>query len=226
MFDEHLGYFGTVPAIAEFERTLDEQGSYLSFQQAFQDASDVPWREARDAWGFHQDEIGKALQVSRGMSAETANRLVETYDQNYTLSVEKFASTVRQYLNKKGLQHRLLFMVDEVGQYIGENSNLMLNLQTVVEDLGVHCSGRAWVVVTSQEAMDEITKNRIKGNDFSKIVGRFYRPLSLSSANTDEVIRLRLLAKTEEAETALKMLYDEKAALLKNQIAFTQIGKP
>ena len=222
VFDEHLGYFGTVPAIAEFERTLDAQGSYLSFQQAFQEASSMSWQEARDAWGFHQDEISQALQVSRGMSAEAANRLVETYDQNYSLSVEKFACTVRQYLDQKGLQHRLIFMVDEVGQYIGENSDLMLNLQTVVEDLGVHCGGRAWVAVTSQEAMDEITKNRIKGNDFSKIVGRFYRPLSLSSANTDEVIRLRLLAKTEAAETALKTLYSEKAPLLKNQLAFTQ----
>ena len=222
VFDEHLGYFGTVPAIAEFERTLDGQGNYLSFQEAFQGASGVSWQEARDAWGFHQDEISQALQVSRRMSADAADRLVETYDQNYSLSVEQFACTVRQYLDKKGLQHRLIFMVDEVGQYIGENSDLMLNLQTVVEDLGVHCSGRAWVAVTSQEAMDEITKNRIKGNDFSKIVGRFHRPLILSSANTDEVIRLRLLAKTEAAEAALKALYGEKAPLLKNQLAFTQ----
>ena len=222
VFDEHLGYFGTVPAIAEFERRLDEEGKYLSFQQAFQATSGIAWQDARDAWGFHQDEISQALQVSRGMTAEAATRLVETYDQNYSLSVEKFACTVRQYLDQKGVQHRLIFMVDEVGQYIGENSDLMLNLQTVVEDLGIHCSGRAWVVVTSQEAMDEITKNRIKGNDFSKIVGRFYRPLSLSSANTDEVIRLRLLAKREDAETALKTLYGEKAPLLKNQLVFTQ----
>ncbi|MCY7283001.1 MAG: BREX system P-loop protein BrxC [Cyanobacteria bacterium CAN_BIN43] len=222
VFDEHLGYFGTVPAIAEFERELDKQGCYPSFQQAFEEASGTSWDAARDAWGFHQDEISHALQVSRGMSVEAANRLVDTYDQNYSLSVEKFACTVREYLDRQGLQHRLIFMVDEVGQYIGENSDLMLNLQTVVEDLGIHCSGRAWVVVTSQEAMDEITKGKIKGNDFSKIVGRFYRPLSLSSANTDEVIRMRLLAKTEAAKAVLKPLYSEKFALLKNQISFTQ----
>lgn len=222
VFDEHLGYFGTVPAIAEFERTLDEQDSYIAFQQAFQEVGGTPWQEVRDAWGFYQDQISEALQISRGMSAEAANRLVATYDQNYSLSVEKFACTVRTYLDTKSPQHRLVFMVDEVGQYIGENSDLMLNLQTVIEDLGTHCAGRAWVVVTSQEAMDEITKNRIKGNDFSKIVGRFYRPLSLSSANTDEVIRLRLLAKTDDAEKALRALYQEKAPLLKNQIVFTQ----
>ena len=221
VFDEHLGYFGAVPAIAEFERQLDQQGKYEAFQQVFLAESSLEWRENRDAWGFYQDAIAKALQASTGMSAEAANRLLDINEQNYTLSVEKFARMVKQYLDSKGSHHHLIFMVDEVGQYIGENSDLMLNLQTVVEDLGIHCQGRAWVVVTSQEAMDEITKNRIKGEDFSKIVGRFYRPLSLSSANTDEVIKLRLLSKIDAARAGLEALHSQKDPILKNQIAFT-----
>ncbi|MBE9012456.1 BREX system P-loop protein BrxC [Pseudanabaenaceae cyanobacterium LEGE 13415] len=223
VFDEHLGYFGAVPAIAEFERQLDAQGKYEAFQQAFLDASGLEWKEQRDAWAFYQDEMIQALRVCRGMSEEAAKRLLNFTEQNYHLSVERFALTVREYLETKSPKHRLIFMVDEVGQYVGDNSSLMLNLQTVVEDLGVHCYGRAWVVVTSQEAMDEITKGKLKGDDFSKIVGRFHRPLSLSSANTDEVIKLRLLRKKEEVLTYLKSLYDrEKSAVLKNQITFTQ----
>jgi Family of unknown function (DUF6079) len=221
VFDEHLGYFGSVPAIAQFERTLDQKGQYQTFKQAFAGASGSTWEENRDAWLFHQEEISRALEVSTGMGIDAANRLVEAIDQNYTNSVEKFAQTVRQYLDSKGAKHRLLFMVDEVGQYIGESPDLMLNLQTVVEDLGIHCGGKAWVIVTSQEAMDEITKNRIRGNDFSKIVGRFYKPLSLSSANTDEVIKLRLLDKTAAARTALEIQYHDKQAILKNQINFS-----
>ncbi len=222
VFDEHLGYFGSVPAIAEFERQLDQKGQYEGFKEAFAESSGSTWEESRDAWLFHQDEIAKALEVSVGMGIDAAKRLVEAIDQNYTLSVEKFAQRVRQYLDRKGKGHRLLFMVDEVGQYVGENPDLMLNLQTVVEDLGTFCVGRAWVVVTSQEAMDEITKNRIRGIDFSKIVGRFYKPLSLSSANTDEVIKLRLLSKIGDALPYLESLYQEKQAILKNQIAFTR----
>lgn len=222
VFDEHLGYFGTVLPIAEFERQLDRQGKYAAFQQAFLAESGLEWKENRDAWGFHQDAIANALQTSTGMSAEAANRLLDFSEQNYTLSPEKFAGMVKQYLDSKGPQHRLIFMVDEVGQYIGEDSKLMLNLQTVVEDLGTYCLGKAWVVVTSQEAMDEITKNKIKGEDFSKIIGRFYRPLNLSSANTDEVIKLRLLGKTDAAQAGLEALYSQKIAILRNQIAFTQ----
>lgn len=45
-----------------------------------------------------------------------------------------------------------------MGQYIGDETNLMLNLQTVVEDLGTYCGGKAWVIVTSQQDIDSITK--------------------------------------------------------------------
>lgn len=222
VFDEHRGYFGTVPATAEFERKLDEKGQLEVFKQAFELASGESWKEEREGWLFHQDAIASALQSSTGMTLEAANRLVEDYDKSYSLSPEKFACSVRDYLESKGRGHQLIFMVDEVGQYIGDNPELMLNLQTVVEDLGVHCHGRAWVVVTSQEAMDEITKNKIKGSDFSKIVGRFGRPLSLSSSNTDEVIKLRLLDKEKQtAQPALERLFEQKQAILKNQIAFT-----
>ena len=84
----------------------------------------------------------------------------------------------------------------------------MLNLQTIVEDLGTACRGKAWVIVTSQEDIDSITKT--KGNDFSKIQGRFDTRLSLSASNVDEVIRKRILEKNEIAESALKLLYERR----------------
>ena len=47
--------------------------------------------------------------------------------------------------------------------------------------------------------IDSITKT--KGNDFSKIQGRFDTRLSLSSANVDEVIKKRILEKNESGKT-------------------------
>ena len=91
VFDEYLGYFGTVPAIAEFERQLDRQGKYEAFQQAFLAETGKEWKENRDAWGFYQDAIALALQTSTGMSAEAANRLLDFGEQNYTLSPERLA---------------------------------------------------------------------------------------------------------------------------------------
>ena len=112
----------------------------------------------------------------------------------------------------------MVFLVDEIGQYIGDDSKLMLNLQTVTEDLGTACQGKAWIIVTSQQDIDSITKT--KGNDFSKIQGRFDTRLSLSSANVDEVIRERVLKKTESANETLFLFYDDKETIIKNLILF------
>lgn len=221
VFDEHVGYFGAAPEIAAFERSLDRQGKYQAFQEAYAAGAGKPWVADRDYWGFRQDEIVAALQASMGISEKAALSAYEDAEDAAALSVERFAKIVREYLDTKPAGHQVVFMVDEVGQYVGENTDLMLNLQTVAEDLGTHCAGRAWVVVTSQEDIDAITQNRVKGNDFSKIQGRFKTRLSLSSANTDEVIKLRLLRKTDQATTELKKLYGDAEQVLKNQIRFT-----
>ncbi|WP_300382646.1 BREX system P-loop protein BrxC, partial [Clostridium sp.] len=125
----------------------------------------------------------------------------------------------KEYCDSKGKNHHVVFLVDEIGQYIGDSTQLMLNLQTVVEDLGTKCNGKCWVIVTSQEGLDEFAK--VKGNDFSKIQGRFNTRLSLSSANVDEVIKKRILRKTEGATSHLKMLYEQKESVIKNILTFT-----
>ena len=116
-------------------------------------------------------------------------------DRPYTISIEDFAKRVKNYIERKGNNHHVVFLVDEIGQYIGDDSKLMLNLQTVTEELGKECMGKAWVIVTSQQDIDSITK--VKGNDFSKIQGRFDTRLSLSSANVDAVIKKRIFDSCE-----------------------------
>lgn len=98
----------------------------------------------------------------------------------------------------------------------------MLNLQTVVEELGTKLRGKAWVIVTSQADIDTATKEQVKGRDFSKIQGRFDTRLSLSSANVDEVIKKRILAKKEEHREMLASFYTDKKIILKNLISFSR----
>ncbi len=111
--------------------------------------------------------------------------------------------------------------MDEIGQYIGENSELMLNLQTIVEELGTNLRGKAWVAVTSQADIDTVTKEHVKGYDFSKIQGRFDTRLRLSSANVDEVIKKRILDKKEEYREVLATYYSDKQIILRNLLAFS-----
>ena len=102
----------------------------------------------------------------------------------------------------------------------------MLSLQTITEELGTICRRRAWIVVTSQEDMDTVLgeMSKTKKQDFSKIQGRFFPPLSLSSANADEVIQSRLLEKRPDVKSDLEDLFRKKGDILKSQLTFKNCG--
>lgn len=218
VFNEMQGFCGAIPFLADLERKLSEEGRYEEFKELFEDSFGTPWTEARNDFDFIQDDIVEVLSDMGFMSEEAARNWCERATTEYSISIERFADLVKRYIDRKGGNHHVVFLVDEIGQYIGDDSKLMLNLQTVTEDLGTACKGKAWIIVTSQQDIDSITKT--KGNDFSKIQGRFDTRLSLSSANVDEVIRERVLKKTESATQTLSLYYDEKETIAKNLILF------
>lgn len=219
VFNEMQGYCGSIPYLAEFERQLDNEGRFEEFKEKFEANAGAPWEKKRQAFAVIQDKVVKTLVEMDFMSEEAARNWCKNAKGSYDLSIEKFVSLVQEYCAKKGPNHHVIFLVDEIGQYIADDTQLMLNLQTIVEDLGTACKGKAWVIVTSQEDIDSITKT--KGNDFSKIQGRFDTRLSLSASNVDEVIRKRVLAKNETATQTLSLLYEQKESIIKNLITFT-----
>lgn len=219
VFNEMQGYCGSIPYLAEFERQLDNEGRFEEFKEKFEANAGAPWDKKRQAFAVIQDKVVKTLVEMDFMSEEAARNWCKNAKGSYDLSIEKFVSLVQEYCAKKGPNHHVIFLVDEIGQYIADDTQLMLNLQTIVEDLGTACKGKAWVIVTSQEDIDSITKT--KGNDFSKIQGRFDTRLSLSASNVDEVIRKRVLAKNETATQTLRLLYEQKESIIKNLITFT-----
>lgn len=218
VFNEMQGYCGAMPFLVDLERRLNEEGRYEEFKQKFEENYGDAWVDSRQDFDFIQDDIVDTLIDMDFMSEAAARNWCEKAAEPYKISIEDFAKRVKAYIDRKGNNHHVAFLVDEVGQYIGDDSNLMLNLQTVREELGKECNGKAWVIVTSQQDIDSITK--VKGNDFSKIQGRFDTRISLSSANVDEVIKKRILDKKDTAAQMLRLLYGQKATTIKNKIVF------
>ncbi len=226
VLNELQGYSGDYPHIAHLERYLESKGRLSQFHQVFREATGAEWANERDAYHFHRDEVITALSKTLRLSEESSGKWVDEAESSFALSVENFCKWVKDYLDAKGPEHRLIFLVDEVGQFIGGDSHLMLNLQTIAEELGTVCQGRAWLVVTSQEDIDAVLgeMKKTKANDFSKIQGRFRTRLSLSSANVDEVIQSRLLDKHPDVREELRGLFQAKGDILKNQLTFTNCG--
>ena len=218
VFNEMQGFCGSMPYLADLERRLTEEGRFEEFKHTFEEEYGDAWEDSRQDFDFIQDTVVDVLADMGFMSEEAARNWCEKATTEYQISIEDFARRVHTYIEQKGKNHHVVFLVDEIGQYIGDDSRLMLNLQTVTEELGKECKGKAWVIVTSQQDIDSITK--VKGNDFSKIQGRFDTRLSLSSANVDAVIKKRILDKTDVAAQSLRLLYEQKATIIKNLIMF------
>lgn len=219
VFNEIRGYATEYPFIADLEKKLEKENLYDEFKSTFESINGETWKDGRDEFLFNSEDIVESLVKIGFMSEESAKLWASKAEANYKMSIEKFAEEVEDYCESKGKNHHVVFLVDEVGQYIGENTQLMLNLQSITEELGSKCDGKAWIIVTSQQNIDDIVD--VKGNDFSKIQGRFKTRLSLSSANVDEVIKKRLLLKKPTPFKTLKASYPPLEPILKNNFTFT-----
>ncbi|MEA3336901.1 MAG: BREX system P-loop protein BrxC [Chloroflexota bacterium] len=212
VFDEMCGYFGKQGYIAQFERDLDSRGQYEAFKETFQEIAGIAWTAGREQALLESHNIDSAYAQITGVPLASAQGILDKYRAEYRLSIEDFAKQVDAYIQQQGPDFRLNFFVDEVGQYIADNIKLMTNLQTVAESLATKSRGRAWIVVTAQEDMTTVLgeMDRQQANDFSKIQARFANRLKLTSADVEEVIRKRLLAKNTRGQADIGQLYEEQ----------------
>lgn len=205
VYFEARGLYWSDLDVGAFERYLDDRGEFARFRAAYNEVDGRTWEEARVETYFVEDQISKAM--SR-LGYQVAQPLQSAHQQ-LNLSAEAFAQDVASWLDRQGPHQRIAFFVDEVGQFIGDDSQLMLNLQTITEQLATHCPGRAWVFVTSQEELSGITAqmNERRSTDFSKIQGRFAIKVSLSTEEVTDVIARRLLTKSEQGAEELDTLW-------------------
>ena len=228
VFNDHLGYFGAQLHVADFERWLDTEGVYKKFQEEYEKINDEFWSNARRKYFSPKvkEGIGKALSKILGDTPEKYANIIDALRTDSKYSVDDFCNRVGDYLKTKPKGFRLNFFVDEVGQYISDNSKLMLNLQTIAETLASKLKGNSWILVTSQEDMEKVVGevNKAQQNDFSKIQSRFKIKIPLTSANVDEVIEKRLLSKVEPAKTLLKQVWKNEKANMETVLTFSEVG--
>ena len=218
VFDEHCGYYGKHPYIAQFERELDVDGQFDAFKTVFAELAGRDWDSGRQRAKRMAQHIDQAYSQVTGTAVKD---ILDKYRDDYRLSIEDFAEQVNDYVESKGADFRLNFFVDEVGQYIADNVKLMTNLQTVAESLATKCKGRSWVVVTAQEDMSAVLGDDAQqSNDFSKIQARFKNRMKLSSQDVAEVIQRQLLAKRQEYINELSDLYHKEQANFKTLFDF------
>ena len=104
----------------------------------------------------------------------------------------------------------IIFIIDEVGQYVGPRPNLILNLDGLAKNLKNIGDGKVWIVGTAQQTLTaDDTKAALNSPELFKLNDRFPIQIALESNDIKEICYTRLLGKSAAAEAELGKLFDQ-----------------
>ena len=138
------------------------------------------------------------------------------------ISPGKLAERANELMKRRQPGQALMFVVDEVGQFVARDVQKMLDLQAVVQSLGVKGRGKHWVVVTSQEKLGELVSGLDdKKIELARLMDRFPLQVHLEPSDISEVTSRRVLSKNAAAQKALGKLFDEHRGRLTEHTRLT-----
>ena len=98
VFDEMQGYCGVLPWVADLERQLVKDNTYDKFKEYFEEECGSKWEDSREDIFYEEDAVVQALMKARNISEDAARNWFNKAEENYTLSIEKFAKRVNEYI--------------------------------------------------------------------------------------------------------------------------------
>ena len=176
--------------------------------------------------GFYLDETVSALAAALGRPIASARDMLTTYQRDHArVSPENFARELVDYLRScatevKPREPHIIFVIDEMGQFIADSSDRIHELQAIIEQAGAQGRGRIWFLCTSQEALDQVVdRTGIKLSALGKLDARFSVKIPLTGEDVRRVVQDRLLRKKEVALPALHRLYAAREGVIEDLCA-------
>lgn len=204
---ERLGYSRNL-LLAELEFDLETDGDLALFEEAFVKVSkgNRAWAERRDV-GFAKSEASHALHTLRPDKYPDVDSWAKQVE-SVEVTANWFAERALSLLDRRGNgAKRLVFVVDEVGQYVARSINRMLDLQGLAEAMQKR-RGALWLVVTSQERLEDVLDS-LEGKrvELARVQDRFPIPVDLQPGDIKEVTSRRVLEKTSTGRDELRALF-------------------
>ena len=210
--------------VASLELSLIERGLYDDFLAEVEKQVGRPWTEERDDYLFIRPTVAEALQAiapEAYHSRDEALVALEMVDRSQRLTVSDLAQRLVDYVDElaaTGSPERpphLVFVMDEMGQFIGTDGQKLLELQSIAEQFATQGRGKLWLIVTAQAKLHELIAGvKALEADFGKIGDRFDIRLALTAEDVEKVLEGRILKKRDERVPGIQAFYhDHEGAL-------------
>ncbi|MFZ3059101.1 MAG: BREX system P-loop protein BrxC [Candidatus Methanoperedens sp.] len=220
-FLRELGYSEDFD-LAELEMTLEESGELEEFVKLYEKTyTNSPWKKAKKRAARAINEASRIRHEMDPKTYPSADSWAKSLGEKgrADISANLLAERTFEIMARRKPGHALIFVIDEVGQYVSRSVEKMLDLQGVVQAFGKEGKNRVkakkavaptWIIVTSQEKLDEVVNyldsHRI---EMARLKDRFPITVDLAPADIAEITSKRVLQKTPEAEKGLGELFDK-----------------
>ncbi len=221
LFLQSLGYAKDLD-ISELEIALEEKGTLQRFEDEYRRLFKKQWAGEKGKIAFALSEASRVLHSLEPDTYPMADSWVKAVKNKADITPGKLAERATELMKRRKKDHALMFVIDEVGQFVARDVQKMLDLQAIVQSLGVKGRGKHWVVVTSQEKLDQIVSGLDdKKIELARLMDRFPLQVHLESSDISEVTSRRVLSKNANAQAALGKLFDDHRSRLTEHTRLT-----
>ena len=217
-----LGY-ATDRELAELEISLEARNRLAEFEETFNQVfAGRSWDEVKHLPAFARNRASRVLNKMDPGTYPNADTWART-PQQVSVSANFVARRAWELASRRADGRALVFVVDEVGQYVARSTDKMLDLQGLVQALGregknrsSQWNGQVWLAVTSQERLSEVVDN-LEGKqvELARLRDRFPIEVDLAPSDIREVTSKRILKKKPEMRHHLKELFQEHSGKLR-----------
>lgn len=202
--------------VAALERRVEKDGRYQEFcSKAEQALPGVTWKEMQNDPLVVDDLVPNiAHEMYPGLFSTPSafSSSTEGFFQFENQRVQEMIDIVQE---KSGKKH-IIFIVDEVGQYIASRDNLILNLDGLAKNIKSLGKGNVWLISTAQQTLTEDDPRATLNSDkLYKLKDRFPIQIDLESSDIKQICYERLLGKSPAGRAELGTLFDANGQALR-----------
>lgn len=218
-FYESSGYSDAI-YLARIEKRLAEKGRYEDFKREYESLYAQSWEEGRKEHEFNRKRIAEVmLRIGMYSNAEEARKGIDDAYKFERITAESVAQELVDWVDAQvatdGRHPHFIFVIDEMGGFISDDSNKIEELRALVEQLGSRGKGKVWVIATSQLALEQVCERaNLELAKLGKLNARFCVKIGLISDEINKVVGERILKKREARVADIAALYSKNEGFL------------
>lgn len=212
LYHQVMKWAGYAPEekIALLERKLEMDGNLVNFITTIKNEKNEDW----DTLKFEDPLTAKAIaqeyavkfypNVWKDEKIFNIMRIDSLEDESVRMK------SMLDLIKKRTGKENVLFIIDEVGQYISSKDDLILHMQGTMENLKDIGRGKAWLLATAQQTLTEDNPNaRYNSDKLFKLNDRFPIKVDIEASDIKEITTQRLLGKSNDGANVLKEFYSK-----------------